>query len=98
MNSWTLTIDHGGAGSPVTGLAGSGDTYLVTVSATRDGAYNLDTTQDSGIEDAASNPLADRPHGGRPHLHEIYLITGRLGGGGSPANSADDQSHPFTHK
>ena len=24
LNSWTLTIDHGTAGSPVTGLTGSG--------------------------------------------------------------------------
>ena len=31
----------------------------MTVSATRNGTYNLDVAQDSGIEDAAGNPLAD---------------------------------------
>ena len=70
LNSWTLTIDHGGAGSPVTG---SGSQYLVTVSATRNGTYNLDITQDSGIEDAANNPLADTDPTGADHTYTRFI-------------------------
>ena len=75
LNSWTLTIDHGGSGSPVTGLTGSGDTYLVTVSATRDGTYNLDVTQDSGIADAADNPLADTDPTGADHTYAVSTVS-----------------------
>ena len=57
LNSWTLTIDHGGADSPVTGLTGSGSQYLVTVSATQDGTYNLDIVPNNDITDMAGNPL-----------------------------------------
>ena len=71
LNSWALTIDHGGSGSPVTGLTGSGDTYLVTVSATRDGTYNLDITQDSGIADAADNPLSSPTPTGADHTYAV---------------------------
>ena len=57
LDSWTLTIDHGGADSPVTALTGSGSQYLVNVSATRDGTYNLDIVPNNDITDMASNPL-----------------------------------------
>ena len=57
----------------MTGLAGSGDTYLVTVSTTRDGTYNLDITQDSGIEDAANNPLADTDPTGADHIYTRFI-------------------------
>ena len=58
LSGWTLTIGHDGAGGSVTGLAGSGSQYLVTVSAPQEGTYNLDVIQDSGIADVAGNPLA----------------------------------------
>ena len=60
LNGWTLTVGHDGAGGSVTGLAGSGSQYLVTVSAPQGGGtYNLDVVQDNGIADAVGNPLAD---------------------------------------
>ena len=69
LNGWTLTIGHDGAGGSVTGLAGSGSQYLVTVSAPREGTYNLDVVQDSGIADAAGNPLADAAPTGPDHTY-----------------------------
>ena len=69
LNGWTLTVNHGGADSPVTGLAGSGSQYLVTVSAAREGTYNLDVIRDSGIADAAGNPLADAAPTGVDHTY-----------------------------
>ena len=69
LNGWTLTVNHGGADSPVTGLAGSGSQYLVTVSAPREGTYNLDVVQDSSIADAAGNPLADAVPTGADHTY-----------------------------
>ena len=69
LNGWTLTIDHDGAGGSVTGLAGSGNQYLVTVSAPQGGTYNLDVVQDSGITDAAGNPLADAAPTGADHTY-----------------------------
>jgi hypothetical protein len=69
LNGWTLTVNHGGADSPVTGLAGSGSRYLVTVSAPREGTYNLDVIRDSGIADAAGNPLADAAPTGVDHTY-----------------------------
>ncbi len=73
LNSWTLTIDHGGAGSPVTGLAGSGSQYLVTVSAAQDGTYNLDLVPSGhDIADTASNPLTDTvPTTGTDHTYTV---------------------------
>ena len=41
LNGWTLTIGHDGAGGSVTGLAGSGSQYLVTVSAPQGGRTTL---------------------------------------------------------
>ena len=59
LNGWTLTVGHDGAGGSVTGLAGSGSQYLVTVSAAQDGTYNLDLVSSGhGIADAADNPLS----------------------------------------
>ena len=72
LNGWTLTIGHGTAGSPVTGLAGSGDAYLVTVSAAQDGTYNLDLVSSGhGIADAADNPLADPNPTGADHTYTV---------------------------
>ena len=58
LADFALSSNGTGTGS-VTNLTGSGSAYLVTVSATRNGTYNLDVAQNSGIEDAAGNPLAD---------------------------------------
>ena len=69
LNGWTLTIGHDGAGGSVTGLAGSGSQYLVTVSAPQGGTYNLDVAQDNGIADMAGNPLADAAPTGADHTY-----------------------------
>ena len=74
LNSWTLTIDHGEADNPVTGLTGSGSQYLVTVSAAQDGTYNLDVTQNSSIADAADNPLADPNPTETDHTYTVSTI------------------------
>ena len=74
LDSWTLTIGHGGADSPVTALTGSGSQYLVTVSAAQDGTYNLDVTQDSGIADAADNPLSSTTPTGADHTYTVNTI------------------------
>ena len=61
LNSWTLTIDHADSGDDdaVSGVAGSGAQYFVTVPAARDGTYNLDLVADHGIADMAGRPLND---------------------------------------
>ena len=72
LNGWTLTIGHGTAGSPVTGLAGSGSQYLVTVSAAQDGTYNLDLVSSGhGITDAADNPLSGPAPTGADHTYTV---------------------------
>ena len=75
LNGWTLTIGHDGAGGSVTGLAGSGSRYLVTVSAAQGGTYNLDVVRDSGITDAAGNPLADAAPTGADHTYTVVADT-----------------------
>ena len=75
LNSWTLTIGHGTADSPVTGLTGSGDTYLVTVSAAQDGTYNLDLVSPGhGITDDANNPLSSPTPTGADHTYTVGTI------------------------
>ena len=59
-----------GSGS-ITGLAGSGAQYLVTVLAVRDGTYNLDIARNSGIADASGNPLNGTDPTGADHS---YLV------------------------
>ena len=75
LNGWTLTIGHDGAGGSVTGLAGSGSQYLVTVSAAQEGTYNLDVMRDSGIMDAAGNQLADAAPTGADHTYTVIADT-----------------------
>ena len=75
LNGWTLTVSHDGAGGSVTGLAGSGSQYFVTVSAPQGGTYNLDVVQDSGITDAAGNPLADAAPTGADHTYTVIADT-----------------------
>ena len=58
LADFALSSNGTGTGS-VTNLTGSGSAYYVTVSATRNGTYNLDVAQNSGIEGATGNPLAD---------------------------------------
>ena len=70
LNGWTLTIGQGGAGSPVTGLTGSGSVYYATVSAAQDGTYNLDLVPSGhGIADAADSPLTDPNPTGADHTY-----------------------------
>ncbi len=54
---FALSPGSTGAGS-IANLTGSGSRYLVTVSVTRDGTYNLDIAQNNNITDATGNPLA----------------------------------------
>jgi hypothetical protein len=75
LNGWTLIVGHDGAGGSVTGLAGSGSRYLVTVSAPREGTYNLDVVRGSGIADAAGNPLADAAPTGADHTYTVVADT-----------------------
>ena len=75
LDGWTLTIGHGGADSPVTGLAGSGSRYLVTVSAPQGGTYSLGVVQDSGIADAAGNPLSGTDPTGADHTYTVIADT-----------------------
>ena len=75
LNGWTLTVAHDGAGGSVTGLAGSGSQYLVTVSAPQGGTYNLDVVQDSGIADVAGNPLADTAPTEADHTYTVIADT-----------------------
>ena len=75
LNGWTLTVAHDGAGGSVTGLAGSGSRYLVTVSVPQGGTYNLDVIRDSGIADAAGNPLADAAPTGPDHTYTVIADT-----------------------
>ena len=56
LNGWALAIEYEDT-SAVTGLNGSGTRYLVTVSATINGTYNLDIVPNSGIADMTGNPL-----------------------------------------
>ena len=75
LNGWTLTVAHDGAGGSVTGLAGSGSRYLVTVLAPQGGTYNLDVIRDSGIADAAGNPLASAAPTGADHTYTVIADT-----------------------
>ena len=75
LNGWTLTVSHDGAGGSVTGLAGSGSWYLVTVSVPQGGTYNLDVAQDNGIADMAGNPLAGTNPTGPDHTYTVIADT-----------------------
>ena len=88
LNGWTLTIGHDGAGGSVTGLAGSGSQYLVTVSAPQGGTYNLDVVRDNGIMDAAGNPLADAVPTGPDHTYTVVADTA------APAVMSIERSDP----
>ena len=73
LNSWTLTINYGGASAnTVTGVTGSGSTYDVTVSVAQDGTYNLDLASSGhGIADAVGNPLADSAPTGADETYTV---------------------------
>ena len=75
MDAGDFALSSGGTGTgSVTSLAGSGSQYLVNVSAARDGTYNLDVTQDSGIADAADNPLSSTTPTGADHTYTVNTI------------------------
>ena len=71
---FALSPDSTGAGS-VANLTGSGSWYLVTVSTTRDGTYNLDVVRDSGIADTEGNPLSGTNPTGADHTYTVSTIT-----------------------
>ena len=76
LNGWTLTVNHDGADSPVTGLTGSGSRYLVNVSAAQDGTYNLDLVSPGhGIADAANNPLSSPTPTGADHTYTVSTVS-----------------------
>ena len=62
------------AGS-IASLTGSGNKYLVSVSATQDGTYNLDLVSSGhGITDTANNPLTDTDPIGDDHTYTVDTI------------------------
>ena len=71
-----FVLSSGGTGTgSVTNLAGSGSQYLVNVSATRDGTYNLDLVSSGhGIADAANNPLSSPTPTGADHTYTVSTI------------------------
>ena len=91
LNSWTLTINHGSPASPAITVSGSGDQYLVTVSATQDGMYNLDLSSGHGITDTASNPLADTTPTG---ADETYTVSTTPADTTPPAVSSIERHSP----
>ena len=92
LNGWTLTVNHGGAGSPVTGLAGSGSRYLVSVSAAQDGTYNLDLASSGhGIADAADNPLSSPTPTGADHT---YTVSATPADATAPTVTSIERSNP----
>ena len=54
LNSWMLAFGS----NPITGVSGTGDSRLITVSAPQNGVYNLDVIPD-GISDLADNPMSN---------------------------------------
>ena len=71
LSDFALSSGGTGTGS-VTNLAGSGSQYLVNVSATQDGTYNLNLVSSGhGIADAADNPLADPNPTGADHTYTV---------------------------
>ena len=56
----------------VTGVTGSDSQYLVTVSAARNGTYNLDIAPGSGIADAAANPLSGTIPTGEDQSYTVH--------------------------
>ncbi len=67
---FALSPGSTGTGS-IASLTGSGSQYLVTVSATTDGTYNLDLSPGHEITDTASNPLADTAPTGADHTYTV---------------------------
>ena len=69
-----LSQDGTGTGS-ITSLTGSGNQYLVTVSATQDGTYNLDLASSGhGIADTAANPLNDTSPTGEDQSYTVTIL------------------------
>src|SRR5439155_18478273 len=64
----------GAIGASVTAVAGSGDTYLVTVSTGSDGALGLNLPDDDSIRDAPGNPLGGAGTANGDFAGEAYTI------------------------
>ena len=97
LNSWTLTINYGDTAttaSSVTDVSGSGDAYYVTVSATQDGAYNLDLVSSGhDIEDAANNSLTNVSPTG---ADETYTVSTAVIDDTAPTLESIERSTPAT--
>ncbi|MBI2424602.1 MAG: SBBP repeat-containing protein [Candidatus Hydrogenedentes bacterium] len=77
VGSGDFSIDASGVtGASVTGVAGSGGTYTVTVdTGTGDGSLSIDLSDDDTIEDLASNPLGGAGAGNGDFTSgEVYTI------------------------
>ena len=76
VNQADFALSSGSTGTgSIAGLAGSGSTYYVTVSASQDGTYSLDLVSSGhGIEDAASNPLADTTPAGADQTYTVITV------------------------
>ena len=70
---FALSSGSTGTGS-IASLTGSGSQYLVTVSATTDGTYNLDLSPGHEITDTANNPLADTAPTGTDHTYTVSTV------------------------
>ncbi len=71
---FALSSGSTGTGS-MASLTGSGSQYLVTVSATQDGTYNLDLASSGhGIVDAAANPLNDTSPTGEDQSYTVTIL------------------------
>ena len=71
-----FVISSGSTGEgSIADLTGSGNKYLVSVSATQDGTYNLDLVSSGhGITDTANNPLTDTDPIGDDHTYTVDTI------------------------
>ena len=68
LNNWTLAFDS----NPISGVSGTGDSRLVTVLASQNGAYNLDVIHE-GIFDLAGNPLSNTATTGADESYTVIL-------------------------
>ncbi len=71
---FALSPDSPGASS-IAGLAGSGSSYHVTISATQNGTYNLDLVSSGhGITDTPGNPLNDTSPTGEDQSYTVTIL------------------------
>ena len=89
LDEWALTIEYEKSVDAVVGLTGSGSQYLVSVSALRDGTYNLDVVPNNGIADMAGDPLNGTEPAGSDHSYVVET--------GPPEVASIERSDHITH-